>query len=248
MRLNRPEALNGLDVPLLRALYDAIMRCHGEPRARARAAQRRGQELLRRRRRQDVRLEGRGAARLPARGDGLAAARLRADALNAPGRHARAGLRGGRRRLRPRVRVGHRHRRRVRPSSCRRDPRRHGAGRGLLGDALADRRPPQGDGDRADQPDDHGAPRHSRWAWSRGSSPDDVAARRGPASSPASSLPARRSPSAATKRLLWDGLGRSVEECLPDESRTVSELSGTADSREGLAAVIERREPRFQGR
>jgi 2-(1,2-epoxy-1,2-dihydrophenyl)acetyl-CoA isomerase len=53
---------------------------------------------------------------------------------------------------------------------------------------------------------------------------------------------------AATKRLLWDGLGRSVEEALPDEARTVSELSGTADSREGLAAVTERRAAAFEGR
>jgi len=53
---------------------------------------------------------------------------------------------------------------------------------------------------------------------------------------------------AATKRLLWDGLGATVEARLPEESRTVSELSGTADAREGLAAVIERREPRFAGR
>jgi 2-(1,2-epoxy-1,2-dihydrophenyl)acetyl-CoA isomerase len=52
----------------------------------------------------------------------------------------------------------------------------------------------------------------------------------------------------ATKRLLWEGLGASVEARLPDESRTVSELSGTADAREGLAAVIERRAPRFGGR
>jgi 2-(1,2-epoxy-1,2-dihydrophenyl)acetyl-CoA isomerase len=61
---------------------------------------------------------------------------------------------------------------------------------------------------------------------------------------------ARRAPLAlaATKRLLWDGVGRSVEECLPDESRTVSELSGTADSREGLAAVLEKRKPEFTGR
>jgi 2-(1,2-epoxy-1,2-dihydrophenyl)acetyl-CoA isomerase len=51
-----------------------------------------------------------------------------------------------------------------------------------------------------------------------------------------------------SKRLLWEGLGASVEECLPDEARTVSELSGTEDAREGLAAVIERRAPRFQGR
>ena len=53
---------------------------------------------------------------------------------------------------------------------------------------------------------------------------------------------------AAAKRMLWDGLGRGLENALPDESRTVSELSGTADSREGLAAVIERRKPEFTGR
>lgn len=53
---------------------------------------------------------------------------------------------------------------------------------------------------------------------------------------------------AETKRLLWTGLGSSFEQCLPDEARTVSELSGTADAREGLAAVIERRKPNFIGR
>jgi 2-(1,2-epoxy-1,2-dihydrophenyl)acetyl-CoA isomerase len=53
---------------------------------------------------------------------------------------------------------------------------------------------------------------------------------------------------AAAKRLLWDGVGRSVETGLPDESRTVSELSGTADAREALAAVIERRRPVFTGK
>jgi 2-(1,2-epoxy-1,2-dihydrophenyl)acetyl-CoA isomerase len=53
---------------------------------------------------------------------------------------------------------------------------------------------------------------------------------------------------AQTKRLLWRGLSASLEEALPDEARTVSELSGTADAREGLAAVIERRDPSFQGR
>lgn len=53
---------------------------------------------------------------------------------------------------------------------------------------------------------------------------------------------------AASKRLLWDGLGSTVEARLPEESRTVSELSGTADAREGLAAVIERRRPAFVGR
>ena len=51
----------------------------------------------------------------------------------------------------------------------------------------------------------------------------------------------------ATKRLVWSGLGGRVEAALPEEARTVSELSGTADSREGLAAVLERRPPRFTG-
>jgi 2-(1,2-epoxy-1,2-dihydrophenyl)acetyl-CoA isomerase len=53
---------------------------------------------------------------------------------------------------------------------------------------------------------------------------------------------------AASKRLLWRGLGSSVHEALPEEARTVAELSGTEDSREGLAAVIERRDPVFSGR
>jgi 2-(1,2-epoxy-1,2-dihydrophenyl)acetyl-CoA isomerase len=52
---------------------------------------------------------------------------------------------------------------------------------------------------------------------------------------------------AATKRLMWSGIGSRVEAQLPEEARTVSELSGTADSREGLAAVIERRDPKFTG-
>jgi 2-(1,2-epoxy-1,2-dihydrophenyl)acetyl-CoA isomerase len=53
---------------------------------------------------------------------------------------------------------------------------------------------------------------------------------------------------AATKRLLWTGIGTGLEAGLPEEARTVAELSGTADAREGLAAVIERRAPRFTGR
>jgi 2-(1,2-epoxy-1,2-dihydrophenyl)acetyl-CoA isomerase len=43
-------------------------------------------------------------------------------------------------------------------------------------------------------------------------------------------------------------VGRSVESALPDEARTVAALSGTADAREGLAAVIERRRPVFTGK
>lgn len=52
---------------------------------------------------------------------------------------------------------------------------------------------------------------------------------------------------AATKRLVWNGIGASVDERLGEEARLVSDLSGTADSREGLAAVIARRTPRFTG-
>jgi 2-(1,2-epoxy-1,2-dihydrophenyl)acetyl-CoA isomerase len=52
----------------------------------------------------------------------------------------------------------------------------------------------------------------------------------------------------ATKRLVWSGVGQSVEQRLAEEARTVSELSGTADALEGLRAVIERRPPRFTGR
>ena len=53
---------------------------------------------------------------------------------------------------------------------------------------------------------------------------------------------------AATKRLVWSGTSISIEQCLSEEARTVSELSGMADAREGLAAVIERRKPKFTGR
>lgn len=51
----------------------------------------------------------------------------------------------------------------------------------------------------------------------------------------------------ATKRLVWSGVGSAVEQRLAEEARTVSELSGTADAIEGLRAVIERRKPRFTG-
>lgn len=65
-----------------------------------------------------------------------------------------------------------------------------------------------------------------------------LALARGLAAGPTASL-------AATKRLLWDGLGARVEDRLGEEARIVSELSGNDDAREGLAAVIEKRAPRF---
>lgn len=51
----------------------------------------------------------------------------------------------------------------------------------------------------------------------------------------------------ATKRLIWSGVGASVEQRLAEEARTVSELSGTADAIEGMRAVMQRRKPRFSG-
>lgn len=53
---------------------------------------------------------------------------------------------------------------------------------------------------------------------------------------------------AATKRLVWDGLGSTVADRMPEEARTVSELSGTRDSLEALASVVERRPGRYVGR
>src|SRR5690606_29962638 len=35
IRLNRPSSSNGMNITLLRTLYDVIMRCHGEPGVRA---------------------------------------------------------------------------------------------------------------------------------------------------------------------------------------------------------------------
>ncbi|MGQ0619337.1 MAG: enoyl-CoA hydratase/isomerase family protein [Panacagrimonas sp.] len=53
---------------------------------------------------------------------------------------------------------------------------------------------------------------------------------------------------AATKRLLWAGVGLGIDGAMPEESRTVADLCRTADVKEGLAAVIEKRAPKFTGR
>lgn len=53
---------------------------------------------------------------------------------------------------------------------------------------------------------------------------------------------------AATKRLLWTGIGLGIDAAMPEESRTVADLCRTQDVHEGLAAVIEKRTPNFQGR
>lgn len=75
---------------------------------------------------------------------------------------------------------------------------------------------------------------------------DDLLSRAEQLATELAAMPARAL--AATKRLVWSGLGASVEQRLAEEAHTVSELSGTADALEGLRAVIERRAPKFTGR
>lgn len=53
---------------------------------------------------------------------------------------------------------------------------------------------------------------------------------------------------AATKRLLWTGIGIGVDAAMPEESRTVADLCRTDDVHEGLAAVIGKRPAEFKGR
>lgn len=53
---------------------------------------------------------------------------------------------------------------------------------------------------------------------------------------------------AAAKRLLWEGTGCPVQARLAAESATITRVAASPDVREGLASVLERREPRFAAR
>lgn len=53
---------------------------------------------------------------------------------------------------------------------------------------------------------------------------------------------------AATKHMLWQGVGASVESRMAEEARTQVLMAETADAMEGLASVIEKRKPKFSGK
>ena len=53
---------------------------------------------------------------------------------------------------------------------------------------------------------------------------------------------------ANTKRLLWSGIGQGVEQAMHEENSTQAMLCGMSDALEGLSAVIDKRAPRFTGR
>ena len=248
LRLNRPEASNGLNLALLQALFEALMRCHRDSRVRCLLLSGEGPNFCAG---GDVREFAAQGERLP---DHLreATTLLGASAsalthLEAPVVamvHGYAAGGGGfglvcasdmviaaelARFLLGATRVG------------------HGARRRGVGDPLPAGRSPPRAGDRAHQPHpDRGA----------GAGPRADHPGRGPTTG----SPPRRADSpqdlaagatrglAAAKRLLWDGLGASMDARLAEECRTTSELSGTQDAREGLAAVLERRPPHFVGR
>jgi 2-(1,2-epoxy-1,2-dihydrophenyl)acetyl-CoA isomerase len=247
LRLNRPEALNGLDVPLLKALYDAVMRCHGEPDVRAVLLSGEGSNFCAG---GDVKTFASKGEQLP---DYLREAtswlQISASALmrlNAPVVTIVQGFAAGgggfglvcasdlviagesAKFLLGATRVGMAPDAGVSVTLQRLVGHRRAMEIALTNPTLS-----------ADEALEIGLV--TRVVPDDALLDEGLALARELANGPTLAF-------AATKRLLWDGLGRSVEESLPDESRTVSELSGTEDSREGLAAVIERRAPRFHGR
>jgi len=247
LRLNRPEVSNGLDVPLLKALYEALMRCHGEPRVRALLLSGEGPHFC----------AGGDVKTFASKGEALpdylreatswlqicASALMRLEAPVVTIVHGFAAGGGG---------FG---------LVCASDlVIAAESARFLLGATRVGMAPDAGSSVTLQRI--VGARRAMEIALTNPTLtatqaldiglvtrvvPDDRLEAEGIklatelAAGPTRAL-------AETKRLMWEGIGRSVEDCLPDESRTVSALSGTEDAREGLAAVIERRAPAYKGR
>jgi 2-(1,2-epoxy-1,2-dihydrophenyl)acetyl-CoA isomerase len=247
LRLNRPEASNGLNVPLLRALYEALMLVHGDPRVRSLLLSGEGPHFC----------AGGDVRTFASKGEGLpdylreattwlqisASALMRLEAPVVAAVHGYAAGGGG---------FG---------LVCASDLVVAGeSARFLLGATRVGMAPDAGGSVTLSRlvglrkameialtnPTLTAAEALEIGLITRVVADDAVlgeglALARELANGPTRAL-------AATKRLIWDGLGATVEARLPEEARTVSELSGTEDAREGLAAVIERREPRFTGR
>lgn len=247
LRLNRPEAANGMSVPFLRALYDAVIRCHGEPRLRVLLISGEGPHFC----------AGGDVKDFASRGEALpdylreatswlqisVSALMRLSAPTIAVVHGFAAGGGGFGLVCAADLV-------VAAESAKFLP---GATRaGMAPDAGVSVTLPRLVGLRRAMELVLTNPTLSATeAYDLGLVtrivPDESLheAARDLARTLAAGAPLAL---AASKRLLWDGVGRSVEAALPDEARTVSQLSGTADAREGLAAVIERRRPTFTGR
>jgi 2-(1,2-epoxy-1,2-dihydrophenyl)acetyl-CoA isomerase len=245
--LNRPEASNGLDVPLLRALHDVLIRCHGDGRVRAVLLTGEGRNFC----------GGGDVKDFESKGDGLpdylreatawlgtctqALISLPAPVITLVQGFAAGG--GG---------IG---------LVCASDVVLAGESSRFMSGATRVGMAPDG-GSSVTLSQIVGFRRAMGFVllgevWSGGDAlaaglvtavvPDAELHERGEAlarelaAGPTLAL-------AEAKRLLWDGLGRSVEQALPDESRTVSRLSGSRDALEGLRAVIEKRSPRYEGR
>jgi 2-(1,2-epoxy-1,2-dihydrophenyl)acetyl-CoA isomerase len=247
LRLNRPQASNGMDVPFLRALYDAVMRAHGEPRLRALLLTGEGPNFCAG---GDVKTFASKGAGLP---DYLREATswlqvctagllsLQVPVIAAVHGYAAGGGGFGLVCACDIVIAG--------------ESAKFLAGAtrvGMAPDAGVSVTLPQLVGLRKALEITLTNPVLSaaealRIGLVTSVVPDDALA--GEALGLARSLAAGATRAlGATKRLVWSGLGNRVEAQLPEEARTVAELSGTADALEGLSAVIERRKPTFTGR
>jgi 2-(1,2-epoxy-1,2-dihydrophenyl)acetyl-CoA isomerase len=208
VRMNRPEAANGMNVELLRGLHEAIMRCHGDPRVRVVVLSGAGKNFCAG---GDVRTFASKGEALP---DYLREAtswlQLAAAALVQLGAPVIAQVQG------------------------------FAAGGGGFGLVCA-----------ADLVVAAESARFFSGAVRVGMAPDagtTVTLTQLVGLRQAQRILLTNPTLTATKRLVWAGVGATLAERLPEEARTVSELSGSADAREGLAAVIERRAPTFTGR